>query len=71
MRKALGGGMRQAGVIAAAGLEAVVNNYTRLQEDHDNAAALAGGLAALPGVRTKTRTPSHTNAVYFEVCMSL
>eukprot|EP00904_Undaria_pinnatifida_P005411 jgi/Undpi1/19/HiC_scaffold_1.g00019.m1 len=67
MRKALGGGMRQAGVIAAAGLEAVVNNYTRLQEDHDNAAALASGLAALPGVRTKTRGPSHTNAVYFEV----
>lgn len=32
LRKSLGGGMRQAGVIAAAGLEAVVNNYTRLQE---------------------------------------
>jgi threonine aldolase len=43
-RKILGGGMRQAGVIAAAGLYALENNVARLREDHDNAARLAKGL---------------------------
>ncbi|CAM9094793.1 unnamed protein product [Hapterophycus canaliculatus] len=66
LRKALGGGMRQAGVIASAGLEAVVNNYVRLSEDHDNAAVLASGLAALPGISAE-RGPGATNAVYFQV----
>ena len=42
-RKTLGGGMRQAGIIAAAGLYALENNVDRLAEDHDNAAALARG----------------------------
>ncbi|CAM9795958.1 unnamed protein product [Ectocarpus sp. 12 AP-2014] len=69
LRKSLGGGMRQSGVIAAAGLEAVVNNYVRLSEDHDNAAALANGLGALRGIRAE-RSPADTNAVYFQVtCM--
>jgi threonine aldolase len=40
-RKVLGGGMRQAGIIAAAGLFALQNNRDRLQEDHDNAASVA------------------------------
>ncbi|CAM9616307.1 unnamed protein product [Ectocarpus sp. 13 AM-2016] len=66
LRKSLGGGMRQSGVIAAAGLEAVVNNYVRLSEDHDNAAALANGLGALRGISAK-RSPADTNAVYFQV----
>jgi threonine aldolase len=47
MRKILGGGMRQAGVIAAAGLYALENNVARLREDHDNAARLAKGLREL------------------------
>jgi threonine aldolase len=45
-RKILGGGMRQAGVIAAAGLYALENNVERLGIDHDNAARLAQGLRA-------------------------
>ena len=46
-RKTLGGGMRQAGIIAAAGLYALENNVDRLAEDHDNAAVLARGLREL------------------------
>jgi threonine aldolase len=46
-RKILGGGMRQAGVIAAAGLYALQNNVARLREDHENAARLARGLREL------------------------
>jgi len=46
-RKILGGGMRQAGVIAAAGLYALENNVERLNTDHDNAARLARGLREL------------------------
>ena len=46
-RKTLGGGMRQAGVIAAAGLYALKNNVDRLAEDHDNAKSLARGLSEL------------------------
>jgi len=46
-RKILGGGMRQAGVIAAAGLYALANNVARLREDHENAARLASGLREL------------------------
>ncbi|HXU42687.1 MAG TPA: low-specificity L-threonine aldolase [Burkholderiales bacterium] len=46
-RKILGGGMRQAGVIAAAGLYALENNVARLREDHENAARLAKGLREL------------------------
>ena len=43
-RKTLGGGMRQAGVIAAAGIYALENNVNRLEDDHENAAELARGL---------------------------
>src|SRR6185295_9088377 len=46
-RKILGGGMRQAGVIAAAGLYALENNVERLAVDHENAARLAAGLTDL------------------------
>jgi len=48
-RKMIGGGMRQAGVIAAAGRYALENNIQRLQDDHDNAAAVAEALSDLPG----------------------
>jgi threonine aldolase len=49
-RKILGGGMRQAGVIAAAGIVALETMVDRLADDHANASALAHGLAGLPGV---------------------
>lgn len=45
-RKMVGGGMRQAGILAAAGLYALKNNVQRLQEDHDNAAWMADQLRA-------------------------
>ena len=48
-RKMLGGGMRQAGVLAAAGIEALENMVDRLGDDHANARRLAEGLAVIPG----------------------
>jgi threonine aldolase len=50
-RKLLGGGMRQAGVLAAAGIVALEQMVDRLAEDHANARRLAEGLAAVPGLR--------------------
>ena len=50
VRKMLGGGMRQAGVLAAAALHALDHHIERLAEDHANARALAEGLQGLPGV---------------------
>ncbi len=49
-RKVFGGGMRQAGIIAAAGLFALENNIARLADDHRRARVLAQGLAAIPGL---------------------
>jgi threonine aldolase len=50
MRKILGGGMRQAGVIAAPGIIALTEMVSRLADDHRHARILADGVAALPGV---------------------
>jgi threonine aldolase len=50
MRKILGGGMRQAGVIAAPGIIALTEMVSRLADDHRNARILADGISALPGV---------------------
>lgn len=50
LRKLLGGGMRQAGVIAAAGVFALEQMVARLAEDHANARILAEGLARMPGI---------------------
>ncbi len=50
-RKSLGGGMRQAGVLAAAGLIALEQMPHRLHVDHENAKVLARGLAAIPGIQ--------------------
>ena len=50
VRKMLGGGMRQAGVLAAAALHALDHHVERLADDHANARALAEGLQGLPGV---------------------
>jgi threonine aldolase len=58
-RKMLGGGMRQVGILAAAGIVALEKMVDRLAEDHANARRLAEGLAALPGIRvdlTKVQT---------------
>ena len=63
-RKMLGGGMRQAGIIAAAGVYALENRVERLAEDHKNARRLAEGLAALPGL---TVDPVPSNMVYIEL----
>ncbi|MFB4285873.1 MULTISPECIES: low-specificity L-threonine aldolase [unclassified Nonomuraea] len=64
-RKLLGGGMRQAGVVAAAGIVALETMVARLADDHANAARLARGLAAIPGVEVVGRPA--TNIVMFRV----
>ncbi len=65
-RKMLGGGMRQAGVLAAAGIVALNEMVDRLADDHANARKLAEGLAEMPGLSID---PSliKTDIVYFEV----
>ncbi|MFE5093335.1 low-specificity L-threonine aldolase [Streptomyces sp. NPDC056638] len=65
VRKLLGGGMRQAGVIAAAGLVAL-DGVDRLAEDHANAALLAEGLADIPGIALDP-AEVQTNIVMFRV----
>lgn len=64
-RKAVGGGWREAGVLAAAGLWALDHMVDRLAEDHANARTLAEGLAELPGVRIDL-SRVQTNIVRFE-----
>ncbi len=65
-RKVVGGGMRQVGVIAAAGIVALEQMVDRLAEDHANATALADGLAELPGIEVE-RVTVRTNIVFFRV----
>ena len=65
-RKAVGGGMRQAGVIAAAGIVALETMVERLADDHDNARVLAEGLSKVPGLRIDPRTVQ-TNIVVVNV----
>jgi len=66
MRKMLGGGMRQAGIIAAAGLVALEKMVDRLREDHANARLLAEGLAKIDGIKIDLRRVQ-TNIVMFDV----
>ncbi len=66
VRKMLGGGMRQAGVLAAAGLIALEESPKGLPEDHANAKLLAEGLAELPGIKIDPEKVV-TNIVIFEV----
>jgi threonine aldolase len=68
-RKQFGGGMRQAGIIAAGALYALENHRARLAEDHANARALAHGLANLPGVDLDPATVE-TNIVMFRVTLA-
>ena len=65
-RKMLGGGMRQAGVLAAAGLVALDTMVDRLADDHENARTLAEGLAELPGIDCDL-SRVQTNIVYFRL----
>jgi len=65
-RKALGGGMRQAGVLAAAGLIALEKMPARLQEDHDNARLLAEGLAEIKGIKIDAKKV-RTNILVFSI----
>jgi threonine aldolase len=64
IRKRLGGGMRQSGVLAAAALWALDHNLSRLAEDHANARLLAGRLAACPAVRVE---PPGSNIVMIDL----
>ena len=63
-RKMLGGGMRQSGILAAAGLYALDNNVDRLADDHRRARTLAEGLAAYPALKV---TMPDTNIVFVDV----
>ena len=66
IRKGLGGGMRQAGIIAAAGIVALETMVDRLQEDHTNARLLADGIADLSGIVLDPETIK-TNIIYFDL----
>jgi threonine aldolase len=65
-RKALGGGMRQAGIIAAGALYALENNIDRLAEDHQNARILADAIRSTPGLQLDPEMVD-TNIVIFEL----
>ncbi|MBZ5532690.1 MAG: low specificity L-threonine aldolase [Acidobacteriia bacterium] len=65
-RKALGGGMRQSGVLAAAGIIALEKMPARLKEDHDNARVLADGLAQIAGIKIDPKK-SPTNILVFDI----
>lgn len=69
-RKALGGGMRQVGVLAAAGIVALEQMIDRLAEDHLHARMLAEGLAKLPGIMIDL-DKVQTNLVFFQLDSSL
>lgn len=62
----LGGAMRQAGIVAAAGLYALDHHFDRLAEDHENAKLLAAALAELPGVKL-LHEPVESNLVFFDI----
>jgi threonine aldolase len=66
VRKALGGGMRQAGILAAAGLIALEEGPKRLHEDHATARLLAEGVARIPGITIDLATVQ-TNIVICDV----
>jgi threonine aldolase len=66
IRKLFGGGMRQAGVLAAAALYALEHHVERLSEDHANAQVLARAIAATPGLRLEP-PEVETNLVFFAI----
>lgn len=68
LRKRLGGGMRQSGLLAAAGLYALDHNLARLAEDHENARALAQAVARIPGLSVDLASVE-TNMVLLDVAL--
>jgi len=66
VRKMLGGGMRQAGIIAAAGIFALENMITRLRDDHQRATLLAEGLKTVPGIHFEMGMPQ-SNMVFLSL----
>ncbi len=70
IRKQLGGGMRQAGVLAAAGIIALEEMTDRLVEDHDKAKSLAQQLQSIPGLQLDKGSPN-TNMVYIKIDQAL
>jgi len=66
LRKALGGGMRQAGILAAAGIYALENMVDRLTEDHKRARSLSEGLSKIPGIIMKDAVPP-SNMVFASI----
>jgi len=66
VRKILGGGMRQSGILAAAAIYALENNIKRLADDHDNARKLAEGIVDLPGFSVDTENVD-TNIVIIQI----
>jgi len=69
VRKMLGGGMRQAGILAGAGLVALEESPKRLYIDHENARFLAQGLAEIPGVKIDPAKVT-TNILFFDIVAS-
>ncbi len=71
MRKLVGGGMRQVGIIAAAGIYALEHHVERLAEDHQNARLLAEGIKKIPGLTLGAEGDDaetvQTNLVYFKI----
>jgi threonine aldolase len=65
-RKVLGGGMRQSGIIAAAGITALEQMVDRLAEDHENAKRLADGISRIKGLSIELNR-IQTNIVYFDM----
>jgi threonine aldolase len=65
-RKMFGGGMRQVGIIAAAGIYAIENNFNRIIEDHRNAKILAQGLSQIPGLHLDLESVQ-TNIVVIDI----
>jgi threonine aldolase len=65
-RKILGGGMRQSGIITAAGITALEQMVDRLAEDHENARRLAEGIARIPGLSIELNR-IQTNIIYFNI----
>ena len=65
-RKALGGGMRQAGILAAAGIVALENMTDRIIEDHNNARVLAEGISSIEGIIINPKM-IQTNIIYFSL----
>ncbi|MDP6564376.1 MAG: threonine aldolase family protein [Alphaproteobacteria bacterium] len=65
-KQQMGGAMRQAGIVAAAGVYALEHNVERLREDHENARAFARAIAQIPGIAL-SHDRCDTNIVFFEV----